>query len=832
MKILRLIGKVLGWCFLVVAVLAGGASFLVYQFKDRIIQMVVSELNKELNTKVMVEKIDMAFWETFPNVSLAFYKIEMKGSDPTDDTPLLKADKIFLSFNIKELYGGNYQISETRIEEADLRFVITPDGNNNFTVLKKAATTETSSNVSFQLDKVAFKNVNVVFLNRINAQEYDIFCRKGAANFASKGRSWNVGLIGDLFVHKISVENRDFLASKQLALNASMIYDDTSGYYEVKPSDITIGNSLFNLEGRFGVRSGQDIELRLSGKQTSIQTILALLPADIHQKLGVYKSQGNVYFKGSLKGKVDSHYAPEAVFMFGCDHVSFWHPDYLKKVENLSFKGMYSSGRKSEGQTSYLKLEGLVGTVDNRSFSADFELRNFADPFIKFSFNGSFNLESLVKLSGWKEIENVTGELSADLSFEGKQKDLNQKTTLNNILSLGNIQLRNTGFTVKSNGFQVKGLQALLSFDNSSIHLHELSATAQGQQLDLKGYVYNHLTYLAGTRKDLDGELQLRSDYLDLEKWLLIPSSQKAGKDSSEGIPLAAEAKFVFQCQVGKLKYKTFGAENMKGKVSLQDKKWKIEHTSIKAAGGNFTLDGVFDLTQSSHKVFSGKAKCTDVRVDSLFTLMDNFGQKSLVADNIRGQLNVTADLYVPLDKNYRIVPKELKTYLTISIKNGELNNFAPMQQLSNFIDAKELYNVRFSELKNTLRIENQKIYIPEMEIKSNLNTVSVLGTQGFDGQMDYKLKVSLKNFKKKDKDEAFGAIREDGSSTMLFLTLKGTSENVKIAYDTQAVKDKISDSWKKEKTEFKNLFKANTPINKEKAKPVEIKEDEYIDLN
>lgn len=251
----------------------------------------------------------------------------------------------------------------------------------------------------------------------------------------------------------------------------------------------------------------------------------------------------------------------------------------------------------------------------------------------------------------------------------------------------------------------------------------------------------------------------------------------------------------------------------------------------MKAAGGSFALDGQLDMHRREPLFFEGKAKCTDVKVDSLFLLFDNFGQDFLVSKNLKGHLNVTADLYIPLNKDFRVLPKSSKAQIHVSIKNGELNEFAPLQKLSKFIDAKDLYNVRFQELKNTIRIENERIFIPEMEIKSNLNSVSVLGTQGFDGSLDYKLKVSLKNFKKKDKDEAFGAIKEDGTNTTLFLTLKGTTQDFKVAYDSEAVKAKLKDSWKQEKEEFKSLFKTNDPIRQEKNKPVEIKEDEYIDI-
>jgi hypothetical protein len=139
------------------------------------------------------------------------------------------------------------------------------------------------------------------------------------------------------------------------------------------------------------------------------------------------------------------------------------------------------------------------------------------------------------------------------------------------------------------------------------------------------------------------------------------------------------------------------------------------------------------------------------------------------------------------------------------------------------------LSNIRFQELKNTFRVEYETVFIPEMEIKSNVNTVSILGTQAFSGMMDYKLKVQLKNYKKKDPDAVFGAIKEEGINTTLFLTMKGMPADFKIAYDTQAVKEKIKDSWKKEKEEFKNLFKTGEPVNKEKSKAVEVNEEEEI---
>ena len=827
MKVLKTILKIIACLLAIALLLVSIVTFVIYQYKDKLIQTVVSELNKGLNTKVTVEKIDITFWKTFPKVSIDFNRIKMRGSFLGDDSHLLLAENLFLSFNAIDIYRENYKISEATIENADIHLVIRKDGKNNFTIFNNTST-DTAS-VAFKLDKVTFKNVNTIFENQFNEQTYDLFCTNGEANFASNNGSWGVNIAGDFFVHKISVEHHDYLASRQLKLNTSLYYDKSKGYYLIKPSDLFIGTSLFNVEGQFGVLSGQDILIYIKGKQTSIQTIMALLPTDINHKLGVYKSEGDVYFNGSIKGKVDSHYAPEASFEFGCLNASFWHPDFNKKVEKLSLKGLYTNGKKSSGDVSILKLENVQGSIDGKAFASDLEIKDFANPYVKFNFNGTFDLTSLKQIVNAQAFETLSGELKADMFFEGFKKDLDHVSTMNKVKSFGNLALQNCNFVLKESNFQVQDLNTQFSFDNDAIHLNELTALVQGQKVVVKGYLYNYLMYLAGTRKDLEGELDLHSNRIDLEKLLIMPttSSSASSKDF-----VSNESRFTFNCNVNKVNYKKFVCNNVKGKMVFQNKTLNAEGVSFKAGGGSVSLTGKLDLTKKDAAIFSGKSKCNDVKVDSLFYLFDNFGQTFITDRNLKGNLNVEADLFIPLDKDNRIVHKGVKALFNVSIKNGELINFEPMQSLSRFIDAKELNNIRFQELKNTFKVEYETVYIPEMEIKSNVNTVSILGTQAFSGMMDYKLKVQLKNYKKKDPDAVFGAIKEEGINTTLFLTMKGMPSDFKIAYDTQAVKEKIKDSWKKEKEEFKNLFKTGEPVNKEKSKQIEVNEEEEIAID
>ena len=66
-------------------------------------------------------------------------------------------------------------------------------------------------------------------------------------------------------------------------------------------------------------------------------------------------------------------------------------------------------------------------------------------------------------------------------------------------------------------------------------------------------------------------------------------------------------------------------------------------------------------------------------------------------------------------------------------------------------------------------------------------------------------------------------------ANSRLFLKVTGTTDDYRIAYDTEAVKKKIVSDLKREVEELKNAFKSNGK-KKEKEKEVELSKEEYFD--
>lgn len=276
--------------------------------------------------------------------------------------------------------------------------------------------------------------------------------------------------------------------------------------------------------------------------------------------------------------------------------------------------------------------------------------------------------------------------------------------------------------------------------------------------------------------------------------------------------------------------YKKVHMEKFNGALSFDQPYLRADNINFSMAGGSLKLNSFtnFDSEQKIETTIRSELKT--LNIDSLLFMFDNFGQNFITYKNLKGEFSGTVETALNWKSNGEIDQQSIVANIDGQVLKGELNEFEPMQNLARFIDAEELAHIKFSEIKNKVFIENRKISFPEMQILSNVSDISISGTHTFDNEMDYKLRIPLKNLKrpKVDKDASFGAIEEDlRNGSTLFLTIKGKSDSYKIGYDTKRTKGKIQENLQKEKKELKELFKKKEEDIKPTVKP---NQEEFFD--
>jgi hypothetical protein len=239
-----------------------------------------------------------------------------------------------------------------------------------------------------------------------------------------------------------------------------------------------------------------------------------------------------------------------------------------------------------------------------------------------------------------------------------------------------------------------------------------------------------------------------------------------------------------------------------------------FDECRFKTAGGSFDIGGYFNGSNPKEIYFSPEIYVENADLDKLMLKFENFGQDHLISENLHGQIScgikgkirMHADLVPIIDKS--------EFTLDLEILNGVLENYKPVEIMSDYFKDKNLSKIRFDTLSNRFEFKNNTIYIPNMTINSSLGFLEIWGEQNMNMNMDFYFKIPLKLvtqaafqklFKRKkeevdlDKEDAIQYQDKDKKIAYVHVNLSGNMEDYKISLKRDK-KLKKENKWRRKK--------------------------------
>lgn len=801
----------------------------VFLFKDKILNQFVIEVNKHLNTKVDVKKMDVTLFEDFPNISIVLTDVYVEDSHP-GNYPLLTAQSISFQLNPFEVWQGQYTIRGLQLKDSETTLKINENGVINYDIVKASDEKETASSdakITLELKNVKLQNTKVRYADQKSVQDLHFESKNLLASIKSDGAIYTIDAEGDV-ITQLEINRQSYLGGKGFRIQSNLIYDDKNRLLTIKPSDLNVSGSDFKVEGSYGWKEKNLIDISATGKETDIQTILSLLPESVAGNFSKYQSQGDVYFNAKLKGEISKRKDPSFIVDFGFKQATIFHPDYKSRIENATLEGSFASNDIDDADQAVLILKNITGDLNKESFTANLIVQNFNDPQVICNFNGKVDAAAVMGFYPIENITNVSGALNANISFEGKIAMLKKRATAQRVSTQGTIDLQHISFEYGKDRVPLNDLNGNLQFSNNDLALSNVSAKLGNSDFLLNGFFKNIITFLLFDDQPIGIETDLQSKFLDLDQLFAIGFGEpSAGSSQEYQFSISRNINLNFNCDVKAMRYKRFHALDLKGDLLVKNEMAVSRNISMKSMGGDLTFSGIVDAHNPKAIDVVSDFKLQAIHIDSVFYVFENFKQDFIEDRHLKGLVDANVNLEMTLNQNLKLFQETLISDISFIVKHGELNNFEPMQKLKKYLDDDGLSQLRFSDLKNDVHIENKTVYIPQMEIRTNVTSLKVSGTHTFDQHIDYRIITPLRKRNFSD-PESQNAIEEDGSGqSKLFLKITGTTDDYRVAYDTEAVRKKIASDLKKEVQELKDAFKNKGT---KKKKEVELQKDEYFD--
>ncbi|ABG57500.1 conserved hypothetical protein; possible membrane protein [Cytophaga hutchinsonii ATCC 33406] len=806
---------------------------MLYIYKDDIIYLATMQINKRLNTKVDVsKKIDISILEKFPELSIGFH--DVKCYEPGAGKPVIFASvkNLFITFDIKDVWNGNYIIDKVFLEDGHIHLRTDENGVHNFMILKKDTSTA-KSNSDFSISFIQLKNIDFIYDFRPSNHLYQSDIKITEASLVHARNDFTIHVTGDMHTDGIRINENNFLQNKDIKLSSKIRYNTESEVFSITPSTLHINTGAYAVEGLYDIKKSF-VDLRFKTDKNDIQSFVSILPKAYAASIQEYKSTGNVYFNGTIKGTASNAHSPSININFGFDHATFYHPGTKQQITDAFLTGTYTNGDQHTLASSSVKLSDLKITIDNKPVSGYFYMNNFEDPHIDTHLKGSVILSKILAFVPKHPFEKASGEIDFDIEFKGRTSDLKTKAGYANIETSGDLALKNIEAKITSYPHTIRIAEAVCLFTKNDISIDNMELSVGKNDVVLNGIFRNLIGKIFFPNQFVYVQADMTMGNIFLEDILM--SDTRSNKSSNQEFYMPALKDFILDLNLkaNSMNYQKFRASKITSKIEWNFPYLNFTNSNLIFCNGFYSGKTALRILNEKTVEINADARIRAMNIDSLFYVFENFSQNFITNKNLKGDISADVSLLMQVDNHLAILPSSIICDADVTVQNGELNNFETMKRIARFLDTDNLDNIKFSEMRNHFLIFNEEIQIPDMTITSTAGKISFSGKHSFNGNIEYHVAYPIRNLKKEkvDSDAAFGALRADPKGEMkLFLIVQGTTSDFKISYDKKKTGEKIKSDLQKEKQELKNLFKKKEQ-DQEEIKKTQTQEQEYFDFD
>lgn len=832
---LKWILKIMGLSALALVVL--GLVIGVF-YGSEIKQVMIGQLNKNLAAEIKVREFDFSVLRHFPYASFDMEEVMAKEvTDRPEKDTLLYARHLSFLFNIMGVFDRNISVKKVLLTNGKAKIVIDENGKNNYHFWKSSGDSSGKSS-SIDLKEIILKNISISYRNLHDHQDY-LFTAKDAS-FSGKfsDEQYALKTSADLFVEHFYVDSVNYIVRKPAQIRSGLNVNNASGLYHFEKCFVKIADLQFDLTGELtNTKESTLLNLGITAYEADLESFISMLPPAYVKYFDSFRSKGRFLFSTTIKGNADKTTNPEVFVDFSIRDGVVEPKESSVSLEKLNMNGRYRN-HASKGK-SELVISSLSALMGGHAVKADLRLDDLNNPYLTLHASAEADLSQLRHFIKNDTLESLSGDMKLNIAFAGKVKDLPRVDSehLYKVQASGSILLSNVEFRLKHNPLEFKNINGNFTLHDNDIAVNMLKGNISSSDVQVTGLFRNFINFIFIPNQPAVFNAKLSGTTLNLDE-LMANKATTTSSDTSYILKFNPRLVSDLQVSMGTIIFRQFRAYRFQGPIHLDHQVITGRGVTFSAMDGMVYMDATINASRKDSVFMNFDSKISRLDVNKLFIQMENFGQNTMTDKNVKGRVSADVQFASAWTTDFSIDSKKVRSTADITIENGELNEFTPIQALAKYIKVPDLNHIRFSTLHNQISISNRIITVPMMEIKSSALNLNASGTHNFDNIVDYRLRLMLSDIlgKKAKQNSEFGEIEDDGlGRTQLLLSMKGPVDDPKFAYDRKGTQEKIKTDIVKEKQNLKGILKEEFGLFKKDTAAVEKKkkkEELQIDWN
>jgi len=711
---------------------------LLYWKQDSIVQELITNANQDFQGALEIEDSHISPFANFPYISIDLDHLRVYENQEKTGEPLLDIQDVYIGFDIFNLLQGNVEIKAIKLKDGSIKLVQHTDGSYNISnaLTSKKEVADPAEEFHLDIQSIQLSNIDLLKINEENSILIEALIEEASSRFKSSADHVLVSLASRLQMNVIVGGDTTFVKHKHIELTTQLDYLMDTQILTVQPSELKLEKAVFKMDGTIDLDDDMNLDINFHGNKPNFDLFLAFAPPELAPALDRYDNAGTIFFEASIKGKSINGHNPLVVADFGCEDAFFNNRISKKKLDQLFFKGHFTTGALGNASTMEFSLSDFSARPEAGIFSGNLHVKNFQSPEIEMQVRSEFQLDFLAQFLEINDLQDLKGSIALTMNFHDII-DLSQPEKSIERLNesyFTELDVKNLSFRTPSYHLPIRDVNIKASMDGHAAIIEQFNLKIGDSDISIKATVSDLPAILHHTKSPVTADLVVNSSLLNLKELTAYDTLMKKPvneKISNMSMKLRFNSSARAFTESPNLPVGEFFIEDLYAKLNNYPHTLHDFHADVFIDDQDFRVVDFTGMIDKSDFHFTGKLKNYD-----LWFLDDPMGETK-VEFNLTSTLLQLEDLFTYGGENY--VPED---YRHEEFDNLAVHGFADLHFNKGLhsaditldkLEAKmKIHPLRFEKFKGRVHYEDDHLTVQELRGK--------LGKSEFIADLNYYL--------------------------------------------------------------------------------------------
>ena len=759
-----IVRRILKWTGISLLVLIVAMIIIPIVFKDDIKELVIKEANKSLLADFSLGEFDLTFISTFPNMTIKLTDTKITGRDDFKGVDLVNIKEFSAHVGLWSVIGGDkVEIDEIHLIEPNFDVRILNNGKANYDIVKpdSVKTPEEKSepsNFELKLKEYSIENANIRYDDQVGDMftELKNMTHVGEGDLTADVIDFNTKTTMDEMTFEMEGVSYLKKVKTEMIANILMEFTEKTSKFTLKENEISLNALHFSFDGFYEMLEKYDnMDLKLKADKATFKDFLSLIPTFYQSGYESMIADGDLAFKGEVKGRMDDVNMPGWNFGLSVGKAKIKYPDLPGAINNI----VIEASSQFEGGADLDKM-----TLDVPKFHADFvgntldatlKMRNpMTDPLIDSKIVSKVNLATLGKVIPLSPGESYNGKLDANIVLNGRLSAI-ENENYEAFKADGTLLISDMLYKSKDLPGDVAVHEMLLRFTPKNLALESLDAKMGKSDFKMAGKVDNYLGYVFRNEL-LKGDFSFTSNNLDLDELMGpstppsdAPKADVAKKDSvataaTEPFLVPGNIDFNLTTSINTLRYNKMDIKNIKGGVKLKEEVATLDNLTMNAMGGTIGLKGNYNTKEHTKPIADFGYNLEGIDISELVNNFVTIEKLAPIAKSAKGKISSKFDMYTVLNASMEPVYSTLNGAGDFFTNSVIVSGYKPLDKIAETLKMNHLATQTLKDLKVLFKFKDGKISLTPFDVKLGKSKATISGSTSFEQDIDYSIKLNI----------------------------------------------------------------------------------------